>query len=281
MKKKDKGGIVAMEIKNIGKSMIMVFLLEECNFLCAHCSREDGLMYPDYKLSFEQLRLCLSDCQNLQSLQRIHFTGGEPTLWTEGNLDFVDILVEVSKADFEPSFITNGSHFTDYDKCHDFFCRYFNLSGKPLHVFISIDTFHRNFDVEKSRSQSLDNVIKCLALSEKGELLNITVIVVVSKDVNSLLPDEMIEHYESLGIEFGFTPLLPRGKAKSFSHLCPNLQSGKSEDLGAYHRFYQKENWEKQNVTSRMALFDNDYYFGKRQVARLGNLPETIIQAFK
>jgi MoaA/NifB/PqqE/SkfB family radical SAM enzyme len=261
----------------------MVFLLEECNFSCAHCSREDGLMYSGYKLSFEQMKLCLSDCQDLQSLQRIHFTGGEPTLWTDGNLDFVDILVEVSKAGFEPSFITNGSHFTDYSKCHNFFERYFNASNKPLHVFISIDTFHRNFDVEASRSQSLDNVIKYKRdiLSERGEFLNITVTVVVSKDFNSLLKDEMIEHYESLGIAFGFTPLLPRGKAKSFSHLCPNLQSGKSEDLGAYHRFYQKENWEKQNVTSRMALFDNDYYFGKRQVARLGNLPETIIQAFK
>ena len=46
-------------------------------------------MYPGYKLSFEQIRTCLSDCSALSGLQSIGFTGREPTLWTDGNLDFV------------------------------------------------------------------------------------------------------------------------------------------------------------------------------------------------
>jgi len=215
----------------------------------------------------------------------VHFTGGEPTLWQEGNLDLVNLLLEISNAGFEPGFTTNGSYFVDYDKCHGFFERYFGGSSKLLHVHISIDTFHRNFDVEKGRSKSLDNIIKYKKDMpfESEKLLNIIVEVVVSKEFSSLLPDEMIEHYESLGIVFGFRPLVSWGKAtESISHLCPNLRSNKPEDLGAYYRYHQKENQKKRDVKCHMVLLDNDYTFNNspRKVSQLGNLPETIIQAY-
>jgi len=243
-------------------------------------------MYPGYKLSFEQLKLCLLDCQELQSVQRIHFTGGEPTLWTDGNLGFVDLLIEVSKAGFNPCFTTNGSHFVDYQKCHDFFLKYLDDSSKPLDIFISIDTFHHNFDAEKGRSRGLDNILKCKRdmPPEKEKLLNIIVVVVISKDFNSLLPDEMVEYYESLGLTFNFIPLQFKGKAKSLSHLCPSLKSDKPEDLGAYYRFHQQKKKRKRDANHHIVLFDNDYYLASyiggrvrlRKFARLGHLQETL-----
>ncbi|MBC8232882.1 radical SAM protein [bacterium] len=296
-----------MRMKSINKSWIGIGLLEECNFSCVHCSRYDAPMYPGYKLSFEQMKLCLSDCQDLHSVQGIHFTGGEPTLWTDGNSEFVDLLIEVSKADINPCFTTNGSHFVDYQKCNDFFLQYLDDSSKPLDIFISIDTFHRNLDVEsragslpvkKGRSNSLDDVIKYkrLGLSsgayrnqmppENGKLLNIIVVVVVSKDFNSLLPDEMVKHYEYLGLAFNFIPLQLKGKAKSLSHLCPSLKSDKPEDLGAYYRFHQQKKKRKRDANNHIVLFDNDYYLasyidGKvrlRKFARLGHLQETLTE---
>jgi hypothetical protein len=122
----------------------------------------------------------------------------------------------------------------------------------------------------------------------KAELLDIAVQAVVSKDVRSLLPDEMIEHYESLGVRFGFVPLFPEGKAKSFSHLCPDLDSSNPEDLGAYWRFQKKkprktrgETGNRQRV-DHMLLIGDDYYFDDpwRKVARLGQLPDTIRHAY-
>jgi hypothetical protein len=160
----------------------------------------------------------------------------------------------------------------------------------PLRVYLSIDTFHRNFDVEKGRAQSLDNVMKCKQElpRAKADLLDIAVLVVVSKVLNSLLPDEMIRHYESLGVAFGFTPLAPRGKAKSLSHLCPDLSSDNAEDLGAYQRFHQKQSRKKRDETKNrdradnIVLIDDDYYFDDpwRKVAQLGHLPDTIIRAY-
>jgi MoaA/NifB/PqqE/SkfB family radical SAM enzyme len=287
-----------MEIEIMDKSLMMIFLLEECNLSCPHCVREDEPMDPGYKLSFRQLQLCLSDCHSLESVRWVHFSGGEPTLWTEGNRDLVDLLLEISKTGFTPGFTTNGSSFLDYDCCHDFLGRYVDGSTTPLRLYLSIDTFHGNFDVEKGRAQSLDNVAKCKRElpNDKGDLLDTRVLVVVSKDFKSLLPDEMITHYESLGIAFLFIPLRLMGRAKAVSHLCPDLDSDNPEELGAYRRFHRKEcckepdKNENRDKASNIILIGDDYYVhvdGRRnfrdkwrKVARLGHLPDTIIRAY-
>ena len=273
-----------MEIKITDKSLMMIFLLEECNFSCPHCVREDEPMYPGYRLTFEQLKMCLSDCHKLKCIQWVHFSGGEPTLWRDGKADLVKLLIEISKAGFEPGFTTNGSYFTDYQKCRNLFQKYLDSTNKPLHLYISIDTFHNNFDVKKGRAKSLDNVIKCISNMslEKAKLINIALIVVISKDSQSLIPDEMIEHYESLGVKFNFIPLQLKGKTKSFAHLCPDLSSNKLEDLGAYYRFRSKEIRKKTDETSNLVLIGNDYYFSNpwRKIAQLRHLSEKIIKEY-
>ena len=267
--------------------MIMIFLLEECNFNCEHCVREDEPMSKGYKLSFDQLTKCLQDCQNLQTVEWVHFSGGEPTLWTENDHDLVDLLIEISKAGFEPGFTTNGSYFDSYSKLNDFFDKYFDNADKKLKLYFSIDTFHNNYDVEIGRAEALDNVInyrKDLP-AEKGKLMDITVIVTISKDINSLLPDKMVEYYRSQDVDFNFVPLIPEGRARSFSHLCPDLRSDNPEDLGAYLPYHQKGKYDL--VKSNIILIDDDYYIYKydhrieitdrwQKFAKLGHLAEKI-----
>ncbi len=271
--------IQEMEVKNLDNSMIGVALLDECNFSCIHCSRSDYI-YPGYKLSLEQMEASLSDCHDLPSIQRVYFTGGEPTLWKNENMDFAGVLVEVADSGFIPGFTTNGSNFLEYSKCHDFLERYFGASSRPLHIFISVDTFHGNFDPETERAESLDNVIRYRTNTHgKEDLLSISVAATISKDPNSLLPDDMIKHYESLGVGFGFRPLMLRGKAQSLGHLCPKLDSDKPEDLGAYYRFRPQQ---RREPPRRLVLFDGDYYLSNplEKVAQIGNLPEEIRQAY-
>ncbi|MFX0027953.1 MAG: radical SAM protein [Candidatus Hermodarchaeota archaeon] len=271
--------------KIVDKSLMMVFLLEKCNFSCIHCVRVDEPMPIGYKLSFEQLKLCLSDCHTLETIEWVHFSGGEPTLWTDEKLDLADLLIEISKAGFEPGFTTNGSYFIDYIKCHELFQKYFNNANKRLRLYISIDTFHQNFNVQKGRAKSLDNVIKYkLTLpSKKRELFNIIVITTISKDPQSLLPKKMIKHYQSLGLEFLFLPLRAVGKGKSLSYLCPNLESNKQEELGAYYPFHQKKERKERFVTINLVLIDNGYYFHNpwRKIGSLGHIPLRVIDMYK
>ncbi len=279
-----------MKIKIRDKSLMMIFLLEECNLTCAHCVREEEPMDPGYKLSFGQFQLCLSDCRSLEGIRWVHFSGGEPTLWREKDRTLVDLLLEIARAGFTPGFTTNGSFFDDYNRCYDFLATYVDGSTMPLRLYLSIDTFHHNFDRHERRAPSLDNVMKCQQElpGAQAELLDITAMAVVSKDFESLLPNEMIGYYESMGITFSVLPLLPRGKAKSFSHLCPDLNSDNPEDLGAYQQFHQMKNRRKRNeaenhyTANNLILIGGDYYFDDpwRKVAQLGRLPDTIIRAY-
>jgi len=272
-----------MGFYNFDESMILIFLLEACNFDCVHCVREDEPMQKGYKLTFDQLTKCLKDCQNLNTIEWVHFSGGEPTLWTEGDRDLVDLLLEISKAGFEPGFTTNGSMFLEYAKCQDLFDRYFNNAGNKLRLYFSVDTFHNNYDPEIGRAKCLDNIVKYkLQLpDEKKKLLDIFVLVTISKDPDSLLPQEMVKYYQSQDIEFIFVPLKAEGKARSLSESCPNLSSTDPDGLGAYYQFYKK----KINHLSNIVLISDDYYFYKNdfriaperrwyQFAELGHLNE-------
>jgi MoaA/NifB/PqqE/SkfB family radical SAM enzyme len=246
-------------------------------------------MLKGYKLSFDQLTKCIIECQNLKSVEWVHFSGGEPTLWTEGDRDLVDLLLEISKAGFEPGFTTNGSMFLDYTKCKDFFDKYFNNADKKIRLYISIDTFHNNFNFESGRAECLDNVIKYkLQLSpEKTKLLDIVVLVTISKDPGSLLPDKMVKHYQSQDVDFNFVPLIAEGKARSFSSICPDLKSETPEDLGAYYPYHQKGRYDF--VKSDIILIDDDYYIYKydhgieitdrwHKFTKLGHLVENIMR---
>jgi MoaA/NifB/PqqE/SkfB family radical SAM enzyme len=266
---------------------MMIFLLEECNFACPHCVREDEPMTRGYRLSSRDLQLCLSDCHTLESIDWVHFSGGEPTLWREGGLDLSDLLLKIDESGFKPGFTTNGSFFLDCNMCRDFLQKYVTRSRRPLILYLSIDTFHNNFDLENGRALSLDNVLKFRQSlpRRKADLLDLRVLVVISRDVKSLLPDEMIEHYRLMGVKFIFVPLTPKGKAKSLSHLCPDLKSGSPESLGAYQPFYRESpeiEPEDRSRAQNMILIGCDYYLADpwRKIAQLGHIPENIIQLY-
>jgi MoaA/NifB/PqqE/SkfB family radical SAM enzyme len=289
------GTLMAIEIAD--KSFMMIFLLEECNFACPHCVREDEPMDCGYRLSFRQLQSCLADCRALGCIRRVHFSGGETTLWREGALDLVDLLLEIAGAGFTPGFISNGSLFCQYERCYDFFRRYVEVSTVPLRFYLSIDTFHNNFDPETGRARSLDNVLRCKRdlPANTGDLLGEPeVVVVVSKDPASLLPDEMVAHYRSHGVRFGFVPLRYGGKARSMRDLCPELDSDDASALGAYGRYAPEQRPNKPEHDAQRVradypiLIGDDYYvhigIGDehrdnrwRKIAKLGQLSGAIV----
>jgi MoaA/NifB/PqqE/SkfB family radical SAM enzyme len=250
-------------------------------------------MAPGYKLSFAQLQACLADCRRLETIRWVHFSGGEPTLWKEKNRHLIDLLLAISAAGFTPGFTSNGSLFANDARCHEFFSTYFNDSTTRLRLYLSIDTFHQNFDMEKKRASSLDNVLKYREELPRADLLEISVIVIISKDIHSLLPEEMIHYYEDCGVTFGFVPLLPQGKAKAFRHQCPDLSRDAPENLGAFRSYYRqklrvkREKAKPGEHADHINLIGNDYYFTDPwrkvlyKVAPLGQLPDEIIHAYR
>jgi MoaA/NifB/PqqE/SkfB family radical SAM enzyme len=193
----------------------------------------------------------------------MNFTGGEPTLWDEDGRDLMDILIKVAEAGHLPSYNTNGSYFDDYAQCRDFFNRYFeNNSTMPLRTFISMDKFHKNYDEEKGRAKSLDNIIKYLdeLPTDKREMLPVHIVIIVTNDPESSLPKEMKEYYGAKGITFGDFPMMAIGKAKELTDQLPDPPDFKSMP--------RKES----DGPGVLVLVGDDYYSGNKIIGKLGHM---------
>jgi len=246
-------------------------LLHKCNFNCDHCGyiyigdAEDHIIKPGYKLTWDQVKTATVDCNDVDgSYWNMNYTGGEPTLWEDGDKSFIDILIETANGGQSPSYNTNGSYFNDYEKTREFFFKYLENTDVPLGTFISMDKFHKNYDEEKGRAKSLDNLIKVMEEipADKKDLFRNHVIIIVTKDPDSSLPDEMKEHYGASGITFGDFPVMPIGKAKELTEPFPDSPEFKIPP--------RKESDGPGVVT----LVGDDYYTGSTKKGKLGHLAD-------
>jgi MoaA/NifB/PqqE/SkfB family radical SAM enzyme len=258
-------------------NMLMgVALLHKCNFNCEHCGyiyigdAEDHQIRPGYKLTWDQFQTAIADCRSMEDdYWNMNFTGGETTLWEDDGKEFVDVLIETAKRGIYPSYNTNGSYFDDYGKCYDFFHKYVENTDVPLGTFISIDKFHKNYDEEKGRSKSLDNVVRVLdeLPEDKRKGLRTNVVTIVTKDPNSGLPEEMISHYSALGIGLGRGfPMMAIGKAKDLVDQLPP-----PPDFTKMRRMRENEADERPRRRG-VSLVGDDYYQGPNIVGKLGHL---------
>ncbi len=246
-----------------------VSLLHKCNFNCEHCGyiyigdAEDHIIRPGYRLTWDQVLTAIRDCGSLDSSYwNMNYTGGEPTLWKEDGKDLADILIATAKVGVLPTFNTNGSYFEDYDKSREFFLRYLDSTDVPLKTFISMDKFHKNYDQEKGRAKSLDTITRVRETlpGEQRDLLPVHVVIIVTRDPNSSLPEEMKKHYGSMGVTFGDFPMLDIGKAKKLKDQQPEFQ-GYKFDLPKVG-----------NGPQVLVLVGDDYYSGNKKIGKLGHM---------
>jgi len=174
----------------------------------------------------------------------------------------LDILIATAKGGTLPTYNTNGSYFEDYDKCYEFFHKYLDSTDVPLKTFISMDKFHKNYDQEKGRAKSLDTIAKVFDTfsEEQKKLLTVHVVIIVTKDPNSSLPEEMKKHYEAMGVTFGDFPLVDVGKAKNLKDQQPEFSGFKFEmpKVG--------------NGPPVLVLVGDDYYAASKKVGKLGRM---------
>ncbi len=258
-----------MENRRMPTHVMGVSLLYKCNFSCAHCGyiyigdAEDHIIRPGYRLTWDQVMAAIRDCTSLKnSYWNINYTGGEPTLWEEDGKDLADILIATAKGGVLPTYNTNGSYFDDYGKGYEFFHRYIENADTPLKTFISMDKFHKNYNQETGRAKSLDNILRIYETfpDEKKKLLSTHVVIIVTKDPNSSLPEEMKKYYSSMGITFGDFPMLNIGKAKKLKDQQP--------EFPGFTPPPRKEG----DGPPGAVLVGDDYYLGNKKIGKLGHM---------
>lgn len=256
-----------------------VTLLHKCNFNCSHCgylytdNSDDHALRPGYRLSWEQIKRLIAECKSIKNERfTFIFNGGEPTLWEEGELKLIDILLLTADGEINPSFNTNGSLFTDYGRCRDFLYQYSENARSPLITAISIDKFHDNYDRKKGRAECLDNIIKVLDEMPAGKkaMHRVRVITIVSNDPGSYLPREMKEYYSKKGITFGEFPLHPIGRAKDLMDEMPDAEE-----------FFKSLGTPPANDSGEYpiaTLIDEDFFKRGKKVGRLGYLKDLLVK---
>jgi organic radical activating enzyme len=257
-----------------------VTILHKCNFNCPHCGylyvdeSEDHDLKPGYRMTWDQIQRLIADCNSIRDeIFSFVINGGEPTLWEEGDLKFIDILLRVAAGNIYPTYNTNGSYFVDYGQCYEFFNRYSEESDISLMTFISIDKFHNNYDRKRGRAESLDNIVKVFdeMPAEKKDKHRVHVVSIVSKDPNSFLSAEMKEYYGDKGISFADFPMQPIGRAKNLMDEMPD-----SEEFFKNMPPPPKDN----NLSYPIGTIIGEYYLHKgKKTTRLGNLKELVAMA--
>jgi hypothetical protein len=125
-----------------------------------------------------------------------------------------------------------------------------------------MDKFHKNYDHAEGRAASLDTVAKVLDQFPDGQrsLLPLHVVIIVTKDPDSSLPEEMKKHYGSMGFTFGDFPMLNIGKAKNLKEQLPEFQG--------FPPMPAREG----GGPSGLVLVGEDYYSGNKRIGKLGRM---------
>jgi hypothetical protein len=94
------------------------------------------------------------------------------------------------------------------------------------------------------------------------------VVIIVTKDPNSSLPEEMKKHYGAMGVTFGDFPMLNVGKAKKLKDLQPEFPG---------FNFPLPKTGSGPMV---LVLVGDDYYASSKKAGKLGHMldlyPNTI-----
>ncbi|MDR2411922.1 MAG: radical SAM protein [Candidatus Peribacteria bacterium] len=145
-----------------------VFITRRCNLRCSYCNVQNT---RDKELSLEQWCEAIDIMIEL-GIEKIHFLGGEPTLYES----FFEILEYISSnTTLTCSFTTNG--FFN----HELLLKIINNFGKRIGVGVSIDNYDITKSISPSKAQKGIKVIEFLENKNLLQKIDLTVYIVLNK----------------------------------------------------------------------------------------------------
>jgi len=209
--------------------MAAIVLTDVCNLSCPPCLRpRTGSRAEPW--SFPELQECLQEIREVGHTF-LGYTGGEPSLWSDGDVTFPELLAATSRLGFEAMFVTNGWPFRTYDTGAALLDAYFESADGPLLVVVSVDLWHKGSWVE-GRSPALDALLQWRKAHEAARL-EIEVSSLCCLDETRNLPTAAFSRYAEAGFDLG-PPLVAMGPEMNdlAPRLCPT--GTQKESLGAW-----------------------------------------------
>ena len=181
-------------------------MTDACNKRCKACLRIPGHM--NYKLSYDQFELYMRDLREVSKRHNVKYqfiTGGEPTIWKDGEKDIVDVIVSVKRSNMIDiiTMPTNGKVFEDLDATRTLLQRISDGIEGHMIVGISIADYQENFNGDSCKA--LDNVLSVCKMPGI-KVVPIALITLSKKDDTS---ERLRKNYPNVFQRI--TPLAPMG----------------------------------------------------------------------
>jgi len=219
----------------------LVVLTDACNLSCRACFRPRGPEQEAVPWSFSGLESCLDELVSVGQ-RSVGYTGGEPSLWRDGEKTFPDLLAASSRLGLSVMFVTNGRPFRDYDSACAFLDRYFGLTQASLRAIVSVDHWHDGTWAD-GRSPALESVLSWLEANADTNILEVEVASLWGLDDSHNIPLGEFARYTEAGIKISYVPLSPTGRAHALSELAPTLSAHGAckASLGSYGQVLRQQ----------------------------------------
>jgi hypothetical protein len=222
-----------------------------CNKRCKTCLRPSG--EKPFCLSKPIFSQYLGDLRRLSNSYDIKYqfvTGGEPTLWRDGDQDIVDILIACRGLEFMGlvTMPTNGRRFEGRVFAREFVERLSARTASPSIVGISIASYQGN--LTGAGCVALDNLLA--ASSQPGsQVIPIVLVTLSNKDDTFQTLDAIYPN-----VAKRVTALAPLGIARSAEADCPSLylHHNDKSTLGSFLPHFQRD------VMGKLRLSESDFF---------------------
>jgi hypothetical protein len=165
----------------------------------------------------------------------VAYSGGEPSLWRDGEKGLADLLAATAQRALSPLVVTNGSLFRDDDFTRAFLDRYLQLTDARAQVHVSVDHWHRGTWLN-GRSPALETFLRCRDEHGRMARLEVTIVSLWCLDDVRNVPPEEFSKYTDAGIGLHYLPLSPLGSPEVLSSIAPRLcpTGTDKSSLGSY-----------------------------------------------
>ena len=215
------------------KQIIILELTSLCNSRCPDCLRVERkeenytVKYEDFKIMIKEIKEFSKNFKNFE----VKLSGGEPTLWKDGDKDIIDLIKLCEKEKLHWALVTNGKKLSFPNYAKEFFEKLKDI--KNITIYVTLHFFHKNCD-------KLDNVILDNILEYSNNVsLYVQSTLTTKKENNVVLP--IVYKYAERGVKFLLNPLLPWGRAKNLDQdIVPylDLNSNNKSSLGDFEMYY-------------------------------------------
>ncbi len=226
-------------------------LTDACNKQCAPCLR--SVNRKSFSLGYGHVETYLKDLDALSHDYKIGYqfiTGGEPTIWQDGDKDIVDVLQSFDRETCVRGLVvpTNGRVFEKEETARSLLGRLAQAMTRGLILGVSIADYQENFDDQGCLA--LDNVLRVSRRLDMSLLTVIMVTLSVSDDTSVRL----LRRYPSLVQRV--SALAPLGRAAKMKGDCPSLSlRGKDKSsLGSFLPFF------KSDVHAKLGISDSEFH---------------------